>query len=160
MANFSDLNLRHRIFMRTYRYRTYDWSPGAQLGVPLSQAKVAIVTTAALYLPNQDPFDEKIRGGDYTYRELPREMDLDRLKIGHRSSAFDPSGIEADRNLALPLERLEEMLQEDEIGNINSRHFSFMGSITAPGRLIARTAPEVAEHLNDDRVDAVLLTPV
>jgi hypothetical protein len=35
-----------------------------------------------------------------------------------------------------------------------------MGSIAAPGRLIAQTAPEVARILLEDTVDAVLLTPV
>jgi hypothetical protein len=35
-----------------------------------------------------------------------------------------------------------------------------MGSISAPGRLIDRTAPEVARMLVEDAVDAVLLTPV
>lgn len=160
MATFSDLSLRHRIFMKTYRYRTFDWSPGTQMRVPLNQANVALVTTAALYLPEQGAFDERFKGGDYTYRVIPRDVELERLKIGHRSSAFDPSGIEADRNLVLPLDRLDEMLLEGTIGNVNWRHFSFMGSITAPARLTAQTAPEVAALLMDDRVDAVLLTPV
>jgi hypothetical protein len=35
-----------------------------------------------------------------------------------------------------------------------------MGSIAAPGRLIANTAPDVARMLLEDAVDAVLLTPV
>ncbi len=160
MATFSDLSLRHRIFMKTYRYRTYDWSPGTQLRASLSQANVALVTTAAFYLPEQEPFDEKQKGGDYSYRIIPRGVELDRLQIGHRSSAFDSSGIQADKNLALPLDRLEEMLREGTIGTVNRRHFSFMGAITAPGRLIARTAPEVATLLIEDKVDAVLLTPV
>jgi hypothetical protein len=35
-----------------------------------------------------------------------------------------------------------------------------MGSITAPGRLTSRTAPEAAQLLVDDRVDVALLVPV
>jgi hypothetical protein len=35
-----------------------------------------------------------------------------------------------------------------------------MGSIAALGRIIAQTAPEVAQTLLEDAVDAVLLTPV
>jgi hypothetical protein len=35
-----------------------------------------------------------------------------------------------------------------------------MGSITAPGRLAARTAPEAAELLVQDQVDIALLVPV
>lgn len=160
MATFSDLSFRHRIFMKTYRYRSYDWAPGARLRVPLNQAKLAVITTAAFYLPDQVPFDEKLRGGDYTYRVIFRDTQLGLLKIGHRSSAFDSSGIEADRNLALPLQRLEEMVEDGIIGDINHRHFSFMGAITAPGRLISQSAPEMTALLHQDEVDAVLLTPV
>lgn len=160
MATFSDLSFRHRIFMKTYRYRTYDWSPGGRLVKPLQEASIALVTTAAFYLPEQEAFDHSARGGDFTYRIIPRNVELARLQLGHKSNAFDSSGIQADKNLALPLDRLEEMLQENTIGAVNRRHFSFMGSITAPGRLLTRTAPEVAACLNQDGVDGVLLTPV
>jgi D-proline reductase (dithiol) PrdB len=82
------------------------------------------------------------------------------LRIAHRSDAFDISGIASDRNLALPLDRLKAMAGDAVIGSPAPRHFSFMGSIAAPGRLIANTAPEVARMLVEDAVDAVLLTPV
>ena len=47
-----------------------------------------------------------------------------------------------------------------EVGSLNHRHFSFMGSITAPRRLISETAPQVATKLREDQVDAVFLVPV
>jgi D-proline reductase (dithiol) PrdB len=160
MAKLTDLKLKYRIFMKLYRYRSVDWRPGTALKKPLSEARVAVVTTAAFYKPDQAPFDESIRGGDYSYRIIPLETDLSTLRIAHKSDAFDTRGIAADKNLALPLDRLKAMAKEGLIGSMAPRHFSFMGSITAPGRLIAATAPEVAEKLREDRVDAVLLTPV
>lgn len=146
--------------MQRYRYRKVDWRPGARLQKPLSQAKVAFVTTAAFYLPDQEPFDENLKGGDFSFREIPVDAQLDSLRIGHRSEAFDHAGIEADKNLALPLARAKELVAEGFLGSLNSRHFSFMGSVTAPGRLIHETAPDVAERHRGDGVDAVLLTPV
>lgn len=146
--------------MNTYRYRSLDWGSGASLSKPLSKSKIAMVTTAAFYAPDQEPFDEEMKGGDPSYRIIPVETDLQALRIGHRSEAFDHAGIEQDKNLALPLERLDELVTEGSIGEVNPRHFSFMGSVTAPGRLIGVTAPEVAQMLRDDGVDAVLLTPV
>ena len=146
--------------MRTYRYRRVDWKPGAVLNGPLSAARVALITTAGYYFLNQPPFDDSIRGGDPSYRVIPDGSDMDSLLIGQRSDAFDQSGIEADKNLALPLDRLHDLVHERVIGSVAPRHFTFMGSITAPGRLIAETAPEVAAMLREDRVDAVLLTPV
>jgi D-proline reductase (dithiol) PrdB len=127
---------------------------------PLGEARIAAVTTAAYFRPDQTPFDTSIRGGDYSYRAIPVDTDLTTLRIAHRSDAFDISGIASDKNLALPLDRLKSLAEEGVIGSVAPRHFSFMGSIAAPGRLIASTAPEVARMLLDDAADAVLLTPV
>lgn len=160
MAKLSELKLKYRLFMEAYPCRHVDWRPGAHLEKPLSQARVAIVTSAAFYLPHQPAFDESILGGDYSYREIPAEADLGVLRIAHKSDAFDHSGIEQDRNLAMPLDRLREIAKAGVIGEIAPRHFSFMGSITAPGRLMEIAAPEVAQKLSADSVDAVLLTPV
>jgi D-proline reductase (dithiol) PrdB len=160
MAKLSDLRLKYRIFMQTYRYRQFDWRPGTVLSKPLSKVRIAVVTSAAFYRPDQTPFDTSIRGGDYSFREIPLETDLSTLLIGHRSDAFDHSGIESDKNLALPLGRLRELKAEGRIGDVAERHYSLMGSISAPARLLSITAPEIAGKLSEDQVDGVLLTPV
>jgi D-proline reductase (dithiol) PrdB len=160
MAKLSDLRLKYRVFLRAYPFRRVDWRPGAVLTRPLADARVAAITSAGYYLPNQAPFDTSKRGGDTSYRVIPHDADLNTLQIGNTSDAFDSSGIEADKNLSLPLDRLRDLERDGSIGAVAPRHFSIMGSITAPGRLISRTAPEIAAILRDDRVDAVLLTPV
>ncbi len=160
MAKLSDLKLSYQLFMKAYPYRRVDWSPGARLVKPLRTARIAVVTTAAFFKPDQLPFDVSVRGGDYSCRVLPLDTDLDTLRIAHRSDAFDSRGIGSDKNLALPLDRLKALAKAGVIGSVAPRHFSFMGSISAPGRLIDRTAPEVARMLVEDGVDAVLLTPV
>lgn len=160
MADLSDLKLVYQLFLKAYPYRRVDWRPGASLQKPLAQARIAVVTTAAFYRPDQPPFDSSIRGGDCSYRVIPADTDLRSLRIAHRSDAFDIRGITRDKNLALPLDRLRALAAEGRIGSVAPRHFSFMGSIVAPGRLIAHTAPEVARMLREDGADAVLLTPV
>jgi D-proline reductase (dithiol) PrdB len=160
MAKVSDLKLAYQVFMRAYPYRRVDWRPGARLRKPLCEARVAVVTTAAFFMPDQPPFDTSIRGGDYSYRIIPVDTDLSTLNIAHRSEAFDARGITSDKNVALPLDRLKSLAKDGIIGSVAPRHFSFMGSIAAPGRLIARTAPEVARMLVEDAADIVLLTPV
>jgi D-proline reductase (dithiol) PrdB len=114
----------------------------------------------ATTFPSQPPFDESARGGDCSYRIIEQRADLHALRIDNRSDAFDPSGPELDKNLALPLDRLHELVSERAIGDVAPRHFSIMGSITAPGKLVSRTAPEIAAMLRQDAVDAVLLVPV
>ena len=64
MARLGDLKLSHRLFMKTYRYRSVDWSPGARLVKPLNAVRLAMVSTAGLHLPDQAPFDPAIKGGD------------------------------------------------------------------------------------------------
>ena len=160
MARIPDLKLAYQLFMKAYPYRRVDWKPGARLTKPLREASLAVVTTAAFYTPHQAPFDTSIRGGDCSYRAIPLETDLSALSIAHRSDAFDTRGITLDKNLALPLDRLKELAEEGVIGKVAPRHFSFMGSIAAPGPLMKQSAPEVARLLMEDGVDAVLLTPV
>ncbi|MCW5983418.1 MAG: hypothetical protein KIT09_35325 [Bryobacteraceae bacterium] len=160
MARLSDLKFTYWLYMKGYRHRSHEWRPGACLRKPLSEARIALITTAAFHLPDQPPFNETVRGGDYSYREIPAASDARQLRIAHRSDAFDDAGLRADPNLALPLERLDELAREGIIGEVSPRHFSFMGSIPAPSRLVKTTAPEVAARLLDDKADAVLLTPV
>jgi len=160
MAKISDLKRAYQLFMRAYPYRRVDWRPGAHLKKPLFDCRVAVVTTAGFFGPDQPEFDTTIRGGDYSYRVISADTDLSSLKIAHRSDAFDIRGITSDKNLALPLDRLKCLAEERIIGSIAPRHFSFMGSIAVPGRLIANTAPEVARMLLEDEADAVLFTPV
>jgi D-proline reductase (dithiol) PrdB len=158
VAKTSDLKLGYQVFMKAYPYRTADWSPGARLGKPLREARVAAITTAAFFKPDQPPFEVSIRGGNFSYRVLPSDTALNTLRIAHRSDAFDSRGIASDKNLALPLDRLKTLAEEGVIASVAPRHFSFMGSISAPGRLMSSTAPEVAHMLVEDAVDAVLLT--
>lgn len=160
MAHFEDLKLSDRLFMQVYRYRSVDWSPGARLRKPLNWAKVALISTAGLHLPTQPRFDTAVKGDDVSFRELASDLDVQQLKIAHRSSSFDQAGALKDRNLVFPLDRFRELVAHREVGSLNRRHFSFMGSITTPQRLVTQTAPQVAEKLHEDEVDAVFLVPV
>lgn len=160
MARLSDLSVRHQLFMRTYRYRAVDWRPGARLRRPVHESRVAAITTAAFHGPDQEPFDVEERGGDVGYRVIERGTDLATLRSSHKSNAFDITGIQRDPNVALPLERLEHLDSTGTIGEVSPVHFSFMGSISAPARLIQRSAPSVVRALESAKVDVVLLTPV
>jgi D-proline reductase (dithiol) PrdB len=148
--------------MKGYPFARYalDPVPCAPLRRPLAQARLALVTTAGLHTPSQPGFDHSIKKGDTSFREIPNDIEVPTLIESHRSYAFDHTGIEADRNLAFPLERLRELQQAGVIGELNHRHFSFMGSIVGPHSLIEETAPQVARLLREDGVEAALLTPV
>jgi D-proline reductase (dithiol) PrdB len=148
------------MFLRAYPWRRIDPVPWTPLKKPLASARVALVSSAALVLPTQPPFDARIRGGDVSFREIPAGTDVSTLIDTHRSDTFDHSGIAADANLAFPLDRLHELASAGAIGSVAPRHFSLMGSILAPGRLVRDTAPMIAESLASDEVDVALLVPV
>lgn len=148
------------MFLRAYPWRRIDPVPWTRPRKPLDRARVALVSTAALVLPGQPPFDPHVRGGDVSFREIPASADPRSLVDTHRSETFDHAGIAADPNLAFPLDRLHELATDGVIGSVAPRHFSLMGSILAPGRLIRQTAPQIARELVRDEVDVTLLVPV
>jgi D-proline reductase (dithiol) PrdB len=160
MAGISELPLRYRVFLRAYPWRRVHPVPLARLSKPLGESRVALVTTAGLVPRGDRPFDPAVRGGDFSFRVIGSEAQVRALEEHHRSETFDHAGIRRDPNVAFPLDRLRELAATGEIGAAAPRHLSFMGSITAPGRLASRTAPEAARLLADDGVDLALLFPV
>ncbi|HEU0184448.1 MAG TPA: glycine/sarcosine/betaine reductase selenoprotein B family protein [Blastocatellia bacterium] len=162
MATYDDLSLHVRLFMKSYPFSRYrvDKTSCSRLARPLSESRLALVTTAGLRTPDQDEFDHSDKRGDPSFREIPNTIETRLLVESHRSYSFDHEGIRSDANLAFPLDRFRELEERGVIGELNHRHFSFMGSIVGPRRLIDGTAPQVARMLAEDRVDAVFLTPV
>lgn len=160
VAELSELPLTIRAFVKVYQWRRIDPIPWSPLRKPLSESKIALVSTAGAVAPGQEPFDLGMRGGDFSFRVLDRDTNVNALTECHRSGSFDRSGIAADMNLAVPLDRFRELEEERAIGSFNRRVLSFMGSITAPGRLIRETAPRAADLLVEDGVEGALLVPV
>jgi len=167
LAQLKDIALAERLFLKRYPFKKFAPRPDdpsavavTPLRTALKDCRVALVTTAGLSLPDQPPFDVTNKNGDPSFREIPAAISPSLLEMNQRSWSFDHTGILRDRNLALPLDRLREMRQRGEIGVIAPHHYSFMGSIVSPSKLIKETAPEVARRLTADVVDVVLLTPV
>lgn len=160
MGDLKEFSMPTRLFLKGYPWRRIDPIPWAPLRMPLAQSKLALVTTAGLILPDQPEFDHKIKGGDTSFRVIPRDVSLERLIENHRSSSFDHQGIARDPNLGFPLERLRELVIEGRIGSLAEHHYSFMGSIVAPGRLRRQTAPRAARQMKEEGVDVALLVPV
>ncbi len=162
MATYDDLKFSHRIFMQNYPFSRYTIAdnPLTKLAKPLSECKFALITSAGLRCENDKPFGKSKKLSDSSFREISNDIEVQTLIEDHKSSAFDHSGIEADKNLAFPLDRFRELVANKTIGSLNRRHFSFMGSIINPRKLIDKTAKQVAKLLKEDKVDAVFLTPV
>lgn len=160
MDRLNEFSLAVRLFLKAYRWRRIQPTPWVRLSKPLTECRLALVSSAGFVLPAQTRFDETTRGGDVTFREIPSDVDVSTLVDTHRSESFDHSGLVADPNVAFPIDRARELADAGDIASVNHRHLSFMGSITAPGRLVRDTAPEAARRLREDGVDIALLIPV
>ncbi len=160
MGSVEEFSLAVRVFLKAYRWRRIDPVPWTPTAKPLSECRLALVSSAGFILPEQVPFDGSIRGGDPSFREIPADVDVRTLINTHRSETFDHGGMLEDPNLVFPVNRVRELVRNGRIGSVNRRHLSFMGSITAPGRFVRETVPAAARRLADDRVDVALLVPV
>jgi len=123
-------------------------------GPPLRERRVAIVSSAGLVVRGERPF----RGREADFRVIPGSTKPDQLLCSHISINFDRTGFQEDWNVVFPLDRLNELAAEGEIGSVATTHYSFMGA--AEPRDMEIAAREVAGRLRQDKVDAVILSPV
>lgn len=143
-------------------------SPFAPLQKPLNEATIALFTSGAVYRDDQAPYYP----ADLTYeqairdvrsalerfpslRVIPADTPVERLRVGH--IAYDIRAAQKDINVIFPLTRFHELAQEGAIGALAERNYSYHGLTNIP-RLINESAPQWAQMLQDDNVDAVFLT--
>lgn len=130
-------------------------SPAFTSPPPLSEATVALVTTAGLMRPGEEWHPQEGHTGFNVFRRDERD-----LIVGHQSTNFDRTGIAADRNVAYPIDRLEELAGGGVIGAVARRHLSFTGPIMDLTTLVVDSGPAAGALLRGDGVDVVLLIPV
>jgi D-proline reductase (dithiol) PrdB len=133
------------------RFPTRHWARGPRL----AQRRVAIVSTAGLHTRGDKPFG----AGGMDYRVIPGAVNAGDLVMSHMSVNYDRSGFQEDWNVAFPLDRLNELARDNVIGSVAAFHYSFMGAVSPVTNYQAKAA-ELAQLLHQDKVDAVLLSPV
>ncbi|HLV00451.1 MAG TPA: glycine/sarcosine/betaine reductase selenoprotein B family protein [Acidobacteriota bacterium] len=151
-----------------YEFLQFEDIPMAE-APELSEARVALVSTAGVYVEGQKPFsispgevgDEWLQyrfkeSGDPTFRIIPSDVDPESLRLAH--PYLDISGAEEDINIVFPLTRLRELEEENFIGGLAAFHISFMGYLPDPYE-VEPEAEEAVQRLLDDGVDLVVMTP-
>ncbi len=121
---------------------------------PLSEARVALVSTAGIHRASDRPFD----AGATDYRIIPDDVAAADMQMSHVSVNFDRSGFQQDVNTIFPLELLHELAASGEIGSVARWHYSLMGA-TDPSEM-QQSAEAIGRLLNGDGVTAALLAPV
>ena len=139
-----------------YVHLENNFVPWTTLEKPLNECKISLVNMGGIYLLSQDPFDEIVgEEGDSSFRELPRSLRTGGFLISHRG--YDHKWVQEDLNCLLPLEIFNQLEEEGKIGELAETHYSFMGSILNPLRLIADNAPEVGCRMRKNGVDICVL---
>jgi hypothetical protein len=143
---------------KTYPFPHFDRSPWSLVRTPLSRGRLGLVSTAALFRRNLDPSFAEAPEGDGRTLEIPSDVDLESLETAHTHIPHEP--IRADRNVALPLEHLRELVRAGRIGELAPRVFSLNGYRTRADEVATETAPPIAAAMAADGVSHVLLIPV
>ena len=123
-------------------------------GPPLTERKVALVSTAGLHRRDDRPF----AFGSSEYRRIPSDTPADALVMSHMSTNYDRTGFQQDWNVVFPLDRLHAMASAGHIGSVAECHYSFMGATDVFA--LEPQARSLAGTMRAEGVDAALLVPV
>ena len=117
-----------------------------------NKRRVAVVSTAAVSRRGERPFSWLARD----YRVIGKN-DRD-LVMTHVAVEYDRTGWQQDLNTIIPLDRLDEMAKDGEIGSIADEHYAFMGA--ADPRDMEKAAHEAMDRMKQEDVNTILLAPV
>ena len=151
-----------------YRFDSGPFSPAS---LPIGEARMGLLTTSGHYPEGDDPAPEGLKGMSQSEAEARISASLKETPIlseiafdaavesvAVRHGGVDIASAEIDRNVAFPMDRLNEMNQAGVFGSLASTFFSFPGA-TSQGRL-KRELDGWIERIADQNVDYMLLVPV
>lgn len=127
--------------------------PWAPLGKPLSQCKVALMSSGGILYRDQPRFHRE----DASYRLIPKNARRDELSVWH--FGYPTRDVVRDPNCVFPLERMRELEAEGVIGELGDPAFTFMGGIYSARKVREELAPKIVEELRSRRVEAFYLVP-
>jgi len=127
------------------------WCP---IKKPLSESRVALLSSAALRLAHQEPF---IPREDFSYRRVPSDPSAGELIIDHHSGIGRVP--KQDPEIVFPRTALASLQRRGVVGNLAPFHFSFMGGLRDHGKIENELAQAIANDLKQARVDLALLVP-
>ena len=127
------------------------WCPIAK---PVNQSRVALLSSAALRLANQEPF---IPREDFGYRRVPSDPGAGEIIIDHHSGIGRVP--KQDPEIVFPRTAIARLAKNGTIGALAPFHFSFMGGLRDPAKIENELAPAITNDLKQAEVDLALLVP-
>ncbi len=151
---------------------SYEDGPFAPLSKPLSESRVALVTSSGHFVAGDDPqpfgvsdmtqaeaearINEFLRAAP-TLSSIPSDISPADLRVRH--GGYPIAAVTDDHQVALPIGHLRHLADQGRIGELADRAYSFVGAASQL-RLRDHVAPEWADLLRSEQVDLALLVPV
>ena len=142
-----------------YRYAHHDEAPFTRLGKPLSEARVALLTTAAPYRPDKGnqgagaPYNAAAKFYEVYSGDTASEHDL---RVSH--VAVDQAHLSDDQNCWFPLPALRRAAEAGRIGDLTAR-FHGVPTNRSQRHTVEVDAPEVVRRCREDSADVAVLVP-
>lgn len=137
-------------FEQSYRWAHFDDTPFTELRKPLSEARVAVVTTGARY--DRRLTDPRFVDSGST-EELPDFLYATDLAWDKDATHLN------DLGTYLPISVLEDLVAEGELGSLSER-FHCVPTEYSQRRTKEIDAPEILKRCREDRADIALLIPL
>ncbi len=137
-------------FGNPYRWACFDEVPFARLSKPVSQARLALITTASM-------LDEE-RRPSRAVQSVASLSPPDRLYTDHRFWDKDATHTE-DLDSYFPAHRLQELVEQGRIGSLTAR-FHCVPTEYSQRKTVQEDAPEVLKRAREDGAEAAILVPL
>lgn len=132
--------------------------PNSPLPKPLSESRIALLTTACLHLKGDRPFDPySDKWGDSSFRLIPHLASPETLDL--EADYVDEKYVRRDPEVALPMQALQDWVDRGLAGRAAARHVSFCEGVVRPFPGLVESTREAIRTLRADGVDAALLFP-
>ena len=150
----------------------YEDGPFTKLDQPVSESRVALLTTTGHFVKGNDPNPFGIENltqeqattmtaefgrADPVLSEIPTTTSAANTRVRH--AGYDIRASASDRNVSLPIDRMNELADEGVIGGFVSPAFSFVG-LTSQLRLRNEIGFEWAARAKAAGAQAALLIPI
>ncbi len=150
----------------------YEDVPITAMSKPLSEARVALLTSTGHFVEGDDPkplgvesmtqAEAESRIGEFlreapTLSTVPVDVDHSQLRVRH--GGYPTDAVRADHQVGFPIGHLTDLVAEGVIGSLNPNAYSFVGAASQV-RLKRQVVGEWAQRLVDEGTDVALLVPI
>ena len=143
-------------------YDAYKWyhadgpPPWQPLRKPLSESRLAVLSTAGTYVAGQVAYYYK---DDTSIRRIPKATPVEDLRFSHITEHYLVDA-RPDPDCVFPLTPLRQLEAEGAIGELADDLVSCMGGIYSQRRVGAELIPQAEAIFAEQGADAALLIPL